>query len=55
MATASDILIQRPGPLGQDLVRRDTDVLAPVSGRVYPFAMDRGLGCEVWDLSLIHI
>lgn len=50
MATANDIMIQRPGPLAQELVRRDTDVLAPVSGRVYPFAMDRGLGCEVWDV-----
>ena len=50
MATANDIMIQRPGPLGEALVRRDTNVLAPVSGRVYPFAIERGQGCEVWDV-----
>jgi 4-aminobutyrate aminotransferase len=43
-------MTQRPGPLGQELVRRDADVLAPVSGRVYPFAIERGVGCEVWDV-----
>lgn len=43
-------MIQRPGPVAQEIVRRDTKVLAAVSGRVYPFVIDRGVGCEVWDV-----
>ncbi|WP_052344069.1 acetyl ornithine aminotransferase family protein [Kallotenue papyrolyticum] len=43
-------MTQRPGPAAQEIVRRDTQVIAPVSGRVYPFVIDRGLGCEVWDV-----
>ncbi|HEY1016671.1 MAG TPA: acetyl ornithine aminotransferase family protein [Herpetosiphonaceae bacterium] len=39
-----------PGPLAQALVERDTAVMAPCSGRVYPFVMERGQGCEVWDV-----
>jgi 4-aminobutyrate aminotransferase len=49
-ATADEIMTQRPGPAGQEIVRRDTQVLAPVSGRVYPFVIERGAGCEVWDV-----
>lgn len=49
-ATIDDVSTQRPGPHAQAIVRRDGDVLAPVSGRVYPFVIDRGLGCEVWDV-----
>jgi 4-aminobutyrate aminotransferase len=45
-----DVMTQRPGPAAQEIVRRDTQVLAPVSGRVYPFVIDRGAGCEVWDV-----
>ncbi len=48
-ATA-DTITQRLGPAAQEIVARDQHVLAPVSGRVYPFVMDRGLGCEVWDV-----
>ncbi len=48
-ATA-ETLTQRPGPAAQDIVARDQQVLAPVSGRVYPFVIERGLGCEVWDV-----
>ncbi|MBA3945022.1 MAG: acetyl ornithine aminotransferase family protein [Herpetosiphonaceae bacterium] len=48
-ATA-DTITQRPGPAAQEIVARDQHVLAPVSGRVYPFVMDHGLGCEVWDV-----
>ena len=47
---ANDVMTQRPGPQAQEIVRRDTQVLAPVSGRVYPFVIDRGVGCEVWDV-----
>ncbi len=49
-ATADDVMTQRPGPQAQEIVRRDTQVLAPVSGRVYPFVIDHGRGCEVWDV-----
>ena len=49
-ATIDDVTTQRPGPIAQAIVRRDTQVLAPVSGRVYPFVIDRGEGCEVWDV-----
>lgn len=49
-ASADEVMTQRPGPHSQEMVRRDSNVLAPVSGRVYPFVMDHGLGCEVWDV-----
>jgi len=49
-AIVNPISTQRPGPHAQAIVRRDGDVLAPVSGRVYPFVIERGLGCEVWDV-----
>ncbi len=32
------------------MVERDTTVMVPCSGRVYPFVMERGEGCEVWDI-----
>ncbi|MBA3469428.1 MAG: acetyl ornithine aminotransferase family protein [Herpetosiphonaceae bacterium] len=32
------------------MVERDTAVMVPCSGRVYPFVMERGAGCEVWDI-----
>lgn len=49
-ATIDEVMTQRPGPQAQEVVRRDTQVLAPVSGRVYPFVIERGQGCEVWDV-----
>ena len=49
-ATIDEVMTQRPGPQSQAIVRRDTQVLAPVSGRVYPFVIDHGKGCEVWDV-----
>ncbi len=39
-----------PGPLARNLVSRDDEVYTRAMGRVYPFAMERGLGCEVWDV-----
>ena len=39
----SDVL-PVPGPRGQALVARDADILAACMGRVYPFAMDKGVG-----------
>src|ERR671916_3149762 len=53
-ATADGIIIQRPGPAAQAIVARDSRVLAPVAGRVYPFVMERGLGCDVWDVDGNH-
>ena len=39
-----------PGPQARSLVARDQRVFAPCTGRVYPFVMDRGAGCYVWDV-----
>ena len=53
-ATAGEVVTQRPGPAAQTIVARDSDVLAPVAGRVYPFVMDHGHGCDVWDVDGNH-
>ena len=53
-ATADEVMIQRPGPAAQAIVARDSRVLAPVAGRVYPFVMERGIGCDVWDVDGNH-
>lgn len=39
-----------PGPKARALVERDQQVLAPCAGRVYPLVIERGRGCEVWDV-----
>jgi 4-aminobutyrate aminotransferase len=39
-----------PGPLASALVERDSAVFAPCAGRVYPFVVERGEGCYVWDV-----
>lgn len=39
-----------PGPRARDLVERDQRVVAPCAGRVYPLVIERGQGCEVWDV-----
>ncbi len=52
--SADEISTQRPGPAAREIVARDAHVLAPVAGRVYPFVMDRGLGCDVWDVDGKH-
>ena len=39
-----------PGPRARALVERDRQVYVPAMGRVYPFAMERGEGCRVWDV-----
>lgn len=39
-----------PGPRAQALVARDNEVYTPAAGRVYPFAIERGEGCYVWDV-----
>jgi 4-aminobutyrate aminotransferase len=42
--------IEKPGPRARALVERDTQVFAPCMGRVYPFVIERGDGCYVWDV-----
>jgi 4-aminobutyrate aminotransferase len=39
-----------PGPRAEALVARDHKVFTPAMGRVYPFVMERGEGCYVWDV-----
>jgi 4-aminobutyrate aminotransferase len=43
-------IIETPGPRARALVERDTQVFAPCMGRVYPFVIERGDGCYVWDV-----
>jgi 4-aminobutyrate aminotransferase len=38
-----------PGSKARALVERDQRVMAP-AGRVYPLVVERGLGCEIWDV-----
>jgi 4-aminobutyrate aminotransferase len=42
--------IDVPGPQAQALVARDRAVFAPCAGRAYPFVIERGDGCYVWDV-----
>jgi 4-aminobutyrate aminotransferase len=39
-----------PGPIAQDIVKRDHAVISPSYPRGYPFVMDHGKGSEVWDV-----
>lgn len=39
-----------PGPLGEEILKRDDAVISPSYTRSYPFVMDRGKGCMVWDV-----
>ncbi len=39
-----------PGPKARALVKRDQAVISPSYPRGYPFAMDHGLGTQVWDV-----
>lgn len=57
MATAVETMtvqapdpIDVPGPLARALVERDQAVFAPCAGRAYPFVIERGEGCYVWDV-----
>ena len=42
--------LKLPGPKTRDLVERDRAVISPSYPRGYPFAMDHGVGVEVWDV-----
>lgn len=46
----TDVLTSIPGPRAVAMVERDTEVMIPCQGRVYPFVIERGQGCEVWDV-----
>jgi 4-aminobutyrate aminotransferase len=39
-----------PGPKTYALIERDKKVISPSYPRGYPFAMESGKGCEVWDV-----
>ncbi len=39
-----------PGPQGEEIVRRDTEVISPSYTRSYPFVMSHGKGNMVWDI-----
>jgi 4-aminobutyrate aminotransferase len=39
-----------PGPRAQSIIDRDRRVVAPCYVRDYPFVIDHGRGCEVWDV-----
>ncbi len=39
-----------PGPKAKSLIERDQAVISPSYPRGYPFVMDYGRGCEVWDV-----
>lgn len=42
--------MQVPGPKAKALIKRDQAVISPSYPRGYPFVMDYGKGCEVWDV-----
>lgn len=50
---AHDVLERQtgiPGPRATVYVERDAAVVSPSYTRAYPFVMDRGQGCLVWDV-----
>src|SRR5437868_15303213 len=47
---APDIHGPLPGPLAEELVKRDMAVISPSYTRSYPFVMDHGKGNMVWDI-----
>lgn len=44
-----DVVAEVPGPLAAALMRRDHQIMSPSYTRGYPFVMERGRGCQVWD------
>jgi 4-aminobutyrate aminotransferase len=39
-----------PGPVARGIIERDQAVISASYPRGYPFVMDHGRGCEVWDV-----
>ena len=44
------VIADLPGPKARALLARDAEVISPSYPRDYPFVMDHGKGCEVWDV-----
>ncbi len=42
--------LKLPGPKASELIERDAKVVSISYPRGYPFVMDRGQGCRVWDV-----
>ncbi len=42
--------LKLPGPLASSIIQRDEAVISASYPRAYPFVMDRGKGCQVWDV-----
>lgn len=42
--------LKLPGPKAREWISRDQAVISPSYPRGYPFVMDHGSGCEVWDV-----
>jgi 4-aminobutyrate aminotransferase len=43
-----------PGPKARAIIERDQAVISPSYVRGYPFVMDHGRGCDVWDVDGNH-
>ena len=43
-----------PGPKARAIIERDQAVISPSYVRGYPFVMDHGQGCDVWDVDGNH-
>jgi len=43
-------ILNVPGPKARRLIERDREVVSQSYPRGYPFVMDHGRGCEVWDV-----
>ena len=48
--TSSHQVAIPPGPKAIAYLERDVVAFSPCYGRPYPFVMDHGRGCEVWDV-----
>lgn len=42
--------LKLPGQIARSVIERDHAVISPSYPRSYPFVMDHGSGCEVWDV-----
>src|SRR4051812_38168916 len=45
-----DIRGPLPGPMAQEILTRDQAIISPSYTRSYPFVMDHGKNCLVWDV-----
>ena len=44
------VTLNLPGPKARNIIERDHCVISASYPRAYPFVMDHGKGCEVWDV-----